>query len=176
MAVYLSLLKRHSLRFKLDIIAYCLMINHVHLVVIPGDEKSMANAIGKTHGHYAQHINRKNNSTGHLWEDRFYSCPMDEQHFWIAARYVERNPVKAGIVNDPWEYEWSSARAHVQGEDEYGILNMDYWLEMLGDKNWMEFAGQSDIPDDVDELLRCTREGKPLGNKKYFEDMKNRKK
>jgi len=169
MAVYLSLLKRHALRFRLGIIAYCLMSNHIHLVVIPGNEKSMADTIGKTHGHFAQHINRKMNSKGHLWEDRYYSCPMDDAHFLLAARYVERNPVKAGIVTHPWDYQWSSAAAHINGFDILGLLNLDWWNDIIGNRSWVEYVDQPDLQEEVDALVKNTREGKPLGDEKYFE-------
>jgi putative transposase len=169
MWAYLSMLKRQSMRFKVEIIAFCLMDNHVHLVVVPRDEDSLANAIGKAHGHYAQHINRARRSTGHLWEDRFFSCAMDEDYFLQATRYVERNPVRAGIVPHPWDYPWSSAMAHIRDHDETGVLNMRWWREVVGQEDWANFIEQSDVPDAIDSIRSNTHLGTPLGDKNYFE-------
>ena len=110
--VYLSYLRDSAIRYGMTVSAYCLMTNHVHLIVTPTTEKSLAKALGRTHLMYAQYINRLHDRLGHLWQSRFYSCPMDENHMYNAAAYIELNPVRAGMVKVPWDYVWSSAGVH----------------------------------------------------------------
>ena len=126
---YLALLKENSERFRLPVWAYCLMPNHVHIVATPADEDSLAKGIGRTNFRYARHINRLRRRCGHLWQNRFYSCALEEVHLWWAVRYVERNPVRAGLVRLPWRYGWSSASAHLGGADASGLLNLPVWRE-----------------------------------------------
>jgi putative transposase len=133
---YLALLKQHSQRFRLSILGYCLMPNHVHLVAIPETEEALRLCVGRTHWHYAQEFNRAHGSSGHLWQNRFYSCPLDARHGWLAVRYVERNPVRAGMAKRAWEYRWSSAAAHVAGRDATGVLDMKAWRAYGGAQKW----------------------------------------
>ncbi len=113
--LYLKLLGEYAERFGLRVWAYCLMPNHVHLVVFAEKLDSMARAIGNAHRRHSRWINRREDWTGHLWANRFYSTSLDAVHLWVAARYVELNPVRAGLVERPEQYPWSSARAHALG-------------------------------------------------------------
>ncbi|MCK5863023.1 MAG: transposase, partial [Candidatus Hydrogenedentes bacterium] len=110
--VYLRFLKRYAEKYGLSIYAYCLMANHVHLVAVPGDERALGKALRDAHTVYAMHFNTRTAISGHVWQGRFSSCPLDEQHLWAAVRHVERNPVAAGIVERAEQYRWSSAAAH----------------------------------------------------------------
>ncbi len=85
-----------QIRFR--IWGYCLMPNHIHLIGVPGYEESLWRTLGQTHGDYARYQNIQQRSCGHFWQARFYSCPMDHVHQWEALAYVERNPVRAGMV------------------------------------------------------------------------------
>jgi putative transposase len=96
--VYLSLLGQYAVKHGLAVQAYCLMTDHVHLVVVPKTSRSLSGALKPLHTRYTQHVNRRAAVSGRLWQGRFYSCPLDEQHVWTAVRYVERNPVRAGMV------------------------------------------------------------------------------
>ncbi len=111
---YLDVLGEQAERFGLRVLGYCLMTNHVHLIVAPEREESLAKAVGRTHWLYTQAVNRLHGRSGHLWQNRFHSCPLDAAHTWAALRYVDRNPVRARLVRRAWRYEWSSAAAHVQ--------------------------------------------------------------
>ena len=115
--VYLELLGQQCETFGLAIDGYCLMTNHIHLIATPRDEGSLAKAVGRTNLYYTRYINRLHGRSGHLWQDRFFSCPLDDQYFWTAMIYVERNPVRANLVRKPWRCPWSSATAHVTGID-----------------------------------------------------------
>jgi putative transposase len=120
--MYLELLGEQADRYGLEIVGYCLMRNHVHLVAVPKVEEALAKAVGRTHFRYAQYINRFHKRSGHLWQGRFYSCALDRRHFWQALKYIERNPVRARLCRKPWRYEWSSAAAHVDEGIEAAML------------------------------------------------------
>jgi len=110
---YLKLLHKYAEKEGLSFWAYCLMDNHVHLIVVPKREDSLAKGIGDTHKHYTRMINFRENWRGYLWQGRFSSFPLDEKYLYAAIRYVERNPVMAGLVKRAEDYEFSSAKAHV---------------------------------------------------------------
>jgi putative transposase len=112
---YLDMLAEQSERFGLTLLAYCLMTNHAHIVAVPRDESVLAKAVGRTHWLFSQYVNRLHRRSGHLWQNRFFSCTLDEPHLWQACAYVERNPVRARLVRLAWRYPWSSAAVHVGG-------------------------------------------------------------
>ncbi len=101
---YLELLADFCPKYDLDIWAYCLMPNHIHMVAVPGRQESLARLFNTVHMLYAQYFNRKRDATGHLWQGRFFSCVLDERHLYAAVRYVEMNPVRGGIVPVPQDY------------------------------------------------------------------------
>ncbi len=119
---YLETLRERSQRHGVTLLGYCLMANHVHLVAIPERPDSLARALGQSHSRYAQGFNRRYGRTGHLWQNRFYSCPLGRTHLVRALLYVDLNPVRAGLVGRAQEYPWSSARAHTEGADPSGTL------------------------------------------------------
>lgn len=96
--VYVNLLRKYLQLCELSLLGYCLMSNHVHLVVLPRERDSLARALKQTHGRYASYWNATHRPSGHVWQGRFYSCPLDEGHLWMALRYVELNPVRAALV------------------------------------------------------------------------------
>lgn len=162
---YLELLKRYSQRHGLEILAYCLMSNHVHLVAIPQEAYSLARTFAETHMRHARHINRKQEQTGHLWQGRFYSCVLDEPHALAAARYVERNPVRAGLAAKAWDYPWSSARAHV-GEVCDDLLS-ERWPSGQLLAQWRDILTGPDADTETDALRAFTRTGRPLGGESF---------
>jgi len=110
---YLQLVGEYSEKYKTKIFAYCLMTNHVHFIAAPMKPDSLALTFKYANMRYSKYFNFKNKRSGHLWQARFYSCPLYGNHAIEAVRYVERNPVRANLVGLPWEYEWSSAAEHV---------------------------------------------------------------
>src|SRR5271155_1433416 len=111
---YLDLLRQSSELYRLSLLGYCLMSNHVHLIVVPHTAGAMSQTLKHTHGRYASYWNARQPSTGHVWQGRVYSCPLDDSHLWAGLRYVELNPVRAGMVSAAQEWPWSSAAAHLQ--------------------------------------------------------------
>jgi putative transposase len=115
---YIDLMAERCSRQGVEVWAYCLMPNHVHVVAVPSTEQSLRLAIGEAHRRYTKRVNFREGWTGYLWQGRFSSFPMDEQHLLAAARYVELNPVRARLVATPQDYRWSSSRAHLSGRDD----------------------------------------------------------
>jgi putative transposase len=124
---YMSLLRAQSELSNLPVLAYCLMDNHIHLVVVPENASVLAEVMQRVHGRYAQYLNARRCRCGHLWQNRYSSCPLGPGHLWTAVRYVEMNPVRAGMVRGPRDYEWSSAEAHLSGHDRFRIADMAFW-------------------------------------------------
>ena len=113
--VYLALLRKYLERHGLQVYAYCLMTNHLHLVAMPSTQVALSRTLRDTHTAYASYINRREGVSGHLWQGRFFSSVLEDAHLWAAVRYVERNPVRAGLVTQAIDYPWSSAAAHARG-------------------------------------------------------------
>ncbi len=162
---YLALLQDRCAAAGLRVLGYCLMTNHVHLVLVPPDEEALAAAIGRTHWLYTQYINRLHDRSGHLWQNRFYSCPLDEPHLWTALRYMERNPVRAALVRRPADYAWSSAAAHVGlRPDSSGLLDLAAWR-----REWTPARWRTALAEPLDDAeLTCVRRhlqtGRPLAS------------
>jgi len=165
---YLTTLKKQADRHGLEIIGYCLMTNHVHLVVRPETEESLSPAIGRTHWLYSQHINLTRRRTGHLWQGRFHSCPLGDPHFWWTLSYIEQNPVRAKIVRLPWEYAWSSARAHVGHPDTSGLIDCVKWKGRMDPEDWKQILLERLDDDEVDRLRACTKRGRPFGSVEFL--------
>lgn len=160
--VYLELLKKQAHLHGLTVLGYCLMTNHIHLVCVPDAEQSLAKAVGRTHFLYSQYINRFHKRSGHLWQNRFYSCVLDETHLWSAMRYVERNPVRARLVRQPWRYEWSSAAVHVGEPDKQGLLDLGMWRKEWKPGQWQKALRDVDDGEIAGLLRTTTSTGRPL--------------
>ncbi len=111
---YIALLSGCAARAGMEIWAWCLMTNHIHLLVVPHNADSLRRGVGLAHQRFAAAVNAHHGWTGHLWANRYYSTVLDETHLWRAVKYVELNPVRAGLVARAEDYPWSSARAHAR--------------------------------------------------------------
>lgn len=133
---YLSLVHRYSRDSGARIAGYCLMSNHVHWIVVPEGIKSLQRCFGRAHKSYSEYLNRRRSTHGGNWEGRYYSVPMDPVHAVNALRYVERNPVAAGLVKEAHAWPWSSAAGHCGIGKPSAVLNLD--LRPLGvlDAEW----------------------------------------
>jgi len=165
---YLHFLKTHAERFDLVIYGYCLMTNHVHLIVVPETDDALSKAIGRTHYDYTRYVNRLHGRSGHLWQNRFFSCPLDESHYWTAMSYVERNPVRAKMVRKAWRYPWSSAPAHVTGEDVVGLLDLSEWRTKKDRDDWAHHLSEAQDRETVAVIRSCLRTGRPLGSDTFI--------
>jgi len=144
------------------------MDNHVHIIAIPKQADSLARGIGDTHKYYTRAINFRENWRGYLWQGRFSSFPLDEKYLYAAVRYVERNPVRAGIVKRAEDYEFSSAKAHVYKKKD--ILLEDNF--MTGEiKDWKAYLREDDNEQDRSLLKKHERVGRPLGEEKFVKKL-----
>lgn len=156
---YLRLMAEECARWRVRVLAWCLMTNHVHLVVTPRASGGLARAIGDAHRRYTRYRNCSEGVRGYLFQGRFFSCPLDERHLIAAVRYVERNPVRARIVAEAWVYPWSSAAYRV-GETEGDALVAQREIAGAG-VNWRALLKHD--PQETPTLRRHTRTGRPLG-------------
>ena len=163
--LYLELLAWHAGRSGSRILGYCLMTNHMHLIAVPEREQSLARTLGRTHSEFALAVNRANRRSGHVWQNRFFSCPMSESHLLAALKYVELNPVRATLVANAWDWHWSSARAHVAGASPDEVLYPG-WEEHLGRWDygeWREILAAGFQTVECEAVRRATLTGEPLG-------------
>jgi putative transposase len=163
-ADYLTYLHLAAQAFRdagVEVWAYCLMPNHVHLIAAPSRPQALAEAVGATHLRYTRQINRREKWTGYLWQGRFASFPMDEDYLLTCARYVGLNPVRAGLSARAVDWPWSSVRAHLEGRPDPLLTP-----QPLGARLGTTLAGFFDL-DVEDEARRALRRasttGRPLG-------------
>lgn len=165
---YLKLLAGYAEKYHLQIWAYCLMNNHIHLLAVPETETSLSRGIGLTNQVYTQYLNRKLNQSGRIWQNRFFSCVVENnQYLWAVARYIERNPLKVGLVEKAEVYRWSSAKAHITGASDT-LLGATSWLSPQDQSTYAEFVVTED--EDTDNAIRnATRTGRPFGSENFVD-------
>ncbi|MBF0274624.1 MAG: transposase [Nitrospinae bacterium] len=172
---YLELLQKYSQQNNVEILAYCLMTNHIHLIAIPEAEDGLHRVLKPLHMRYAQRVNRQKGWIGHFWQGRFFSSPLDDAYLWASLRYVERNPVRAGIVAQAEDYRWSSAAAHC-GKCKDPILTKDTeWLKRLeAIDDWSSWLSIKDEQDKVEVLRTYIMKGLPCGSDKFILSLEKR--
>ena len=165
---YLKLLAIYSHKHHVQIWAYCLMDNHIHLLAVPETETALARGIGLTTQVYTQYINRKLQQSGRIWQNRFFSCAVEsDQHLWAVARYIECNPLKAGLTESAETYRWSSAKAHLTGAHDT-LLGTNSWLSRMEQRSYSEFVHSED--KETDEAIRkATKTGRPFGSEHFID-------
>lgn len=169
-AEYLRLLNDYSNRFNLGILAYCLMPNHIHLIVVPREDSILARAIGETHRNYTRFINFREQWRGYLWQGRFSSYVLDERYLLAATRYILLNPVKAKIVEKPWDYKWSSAEHHIK-LNKSSLVNDSLLQKLIGD--WKDFLTISPDDNEIKLIQLHERTGRPLGDNMFIEKLES---
>ena len=169
---YVDLMHRWCETHGVAIWAYCLMPNHVHLVAVPDNEEALARAIGEAHRRYTQIVNEREGWRGHLWQGRFSSYVMDERYLRACVRYVETNPVRAGLVTSPTDWPWSSAQAHAAQRND-SLVTVQPLLDMVAEP-WAEFLTVEPDSSDLDTLRRHERTGRPLGSPAFVDSIETR--
>jgi len=165
---FIRLLKKYSQEFGLTIWAYCLMLNHFHLLAIPLEASSLSEIMAVVNQKYALAVNLREDWRGSLWQGRFYSCPLDHPHSIATARYIERNPVRAGIVERPDDYPWSSARAHFDGASD-SLVGPSPITEEIWD--WKSFISIEDDEETLKLIRKNTKTGRPVGAEAFVDEM-----
>jgi len=162
---YLFMVSDQAKLHSLDVLCYCLMPNHIHMICVPGNEESLAGAIGEAHRRYTLMINHRQGVKGHLFQERFFSCPLDTRHFRAAVPYILNNPVKAEICRKAEDYPWSSARFNL------GLLVSDPLATItdhLQDLTDLKLLLEHPDQEPVEKLLECTRTGRPCGSDAFI--------
>lgn len=171
-ALYRDLLAQSAEKAGAEVWAYCLMPNHVHIVIVPADEDGLRRSFADTHRRYTGYINARHRWTGHLWQGRFGAVAMDEAHLAAAVRYVSLNPVRARLVERARDWRWSSVAAHLAGEDD-GLVRVRPVLERYG--CFADFLGEA--PDEAAAwrgLRMSETSGRPLGSEDWLEALEAR--
>jgi putative transposase len=164
---FLKWLSEYSVIHELDILAYCLMSNHIHIVAIPHTINSLARTLHVIKLRHTQSVNFAKDLDGILWQGRYFATALDDLHLWVCIRYVEQNPVRAGIVRHAWEYMWSSAACHCGLRDDPVLVSRGMFSSELED--WKDELIA--VPDAVivERIRKRTHTGVPCGNDKFVE-------
>ncbi|MFI4974110.1 MAG: transposase [Caulobacterales bacterium] len=166
-----SLLAEGCRAAGVEVWAYCLMPNHVHLILVPSTADGLRAALGEAHRRYTRAVNLREGWRGYLWQGRFASVAMDEPHLLAAARYVELNPVRGSLVDRPDRWPWSSARAHLAGRDDELVATSP----LLGRiPNWSEFLAEGLSEAEHRALQLGERTGRPLGSEAFVTGIERR--
>jgi putative transposase len=167
--VFLRILGEVSKQNGLSILGYSLMTNHEHIVAVPKEESSLALAMRDLLGPYASYFNRKYGLNGRLWQGRFYSTVLDDEHFWAALRYVELNPVRAEMVQRAEDYRWSSARAHCGLLEDPLLSALPAAASLIG--NWSEWLNAGNSASELKFIRNRTKTGRPCGTESYIKEL-----
>jgi putative transposase len=165
--VYFDLLRQNLELHRVALLGYCLMSNHVHLVTVPREMDGLGLALKNAHGRYGSYWNAAHHSSGHVWQGRYYSCPLDEPHLWEALRYTELNPVRATMVAAAELWEWSSAAAHCAAVPADGCLAMNMWRDRWSPGTWRAYLAAGQAESQLATIRRCTHTGRPLGTAEF---------
>jgi putative transposase len=155
---YLDLMAEGCAAWGVAVWAWCLMPNHVHVIVVPRTAEALARALGEAHRRYTRHVNFREGWRGFLWQGRFASFAIQGQHALAAVRYVERNPVRAALVKRAWQWPWSSAAGHVSGRGDARVQGNAPAREVL---DWREFLAAEEDEETLELLRRHGRTGWP---------------
>jgi len=170
--VYLTWLSEYATQHEVDVLAYCLMSNHVHLVLVPVARNSLHLALRRLHLRYAQRVNRAHEWKGHLWQGRYFASALDEAYFWAAIRYVELNPVRAGMVEQAEDYPWSSAQAHCGlRTDPVLSLNPSWQRKIASVVDWSSWLREGMGQKELEALRLNGPSGLPCGSESFVADL-----
>jgi putative transposase len=158
---YLTLLTEHARAVSVGIWAWCLMPNHVHLMLTPPNSDALRGCLADAHRRYSSMVNAREGWRGYLWQGRFASFPMDERHMMACARYIELNPVRARLADRPEDWRWSSARAHLTGKAD-GVTDISALGGPAGD--WRAFLDAGVDDGELAVLRSGERTGRPAGD------------
>lgn len=165
--LYLDLLSDRCRKAGVEIWSYCLMPNHVHMILTPSTPQGLGLALGETHRRYCGVINARLRVTGHLFQSRFGSVVMDEEHLMAAVRYVALNPVRARLVARAEDWRWSSVRAHLAGEDDAHVAVAPILSRCAG--RFAELIDAEPEPDKMAALRAAETIGRPLGAESFLD-------
>lgn len=170
-AMLTSLLIQWSVRAGVSISGFVLMDNHFHLIATPGDDESLGFMMARATAEFSRWINCGAREVGPNWQGAFFASAMDERHAMTALRYVERNPVEAGLVTHPWQYRWSSAAFHSGMGPKPTMLTCDSRDRSMSCRDWRAFIDQPLCPEATRRLRECTSRGTPFADDQWIEQL-----
>lgn len=162
--IYLKWLEEYCQKHKVEVLAYCLMTNHIHLILKPDNTEGLQRVLKPLHMRYAQRVNKANGWKGHLWQGRYFSSALDEAYTWSAIHYVERNPVRAGMVTQAEDYLWSSAAAHCGLKTNKLITKLADIKRAVPEQEWSAWLALTGDEDSINILRRNVEKGLPCGD------------
>jgi putative transposase len=163
--VYIGLLKHNAALYPTDVLGFCLMTNHVHLVLRPHHALSLAKLMRVVQMRYSQYRHALERGSGHLWQSRYYSCVVEPEKLGAVMRYVELNPVRAGMVERADRYPWSSAGVHLGARDPWGLIDMADWLQLWTAEEWAQELAAA--VENAGEIREATYAGRPFGSREF---------
>ncbi len=169
---YLRLLCEYAGKYAVQVLAYSLMTNHVHLVVVPETNDGLHRMFKPLNMRHAQRVNRARGWNGHLWQGRFFSSMLDDRYLWTAIRYVELNPVRAQLVDRAEEYRWSSAAAHCGFRRDPSLTADPSWQRRFAAVgNWSAWLAQGVDCASIEILRKNAIKGLPCGSSAFVEGL-----
>lgn len=166
---YLEWLKEYCKEHKVEILAYCLMTNHIHLIAVPTTQDGLQKVLKPLHMRYAQKINRERGWKGHFWQGRYFSSPLDGEYLLFTTRYIERNPIRVKKVRKAENYKWSSARGHCgTAQDDILTKKMKWLNKYEGIDNWRQWLSIKEEKEKTDLIRRNTEKGIPTGSGRFI--------
>ncbi|MBL4886778.1 MAG: transposase [Planctomycetaceae bacterium] len=166
--LYLELLQHYCKKHKVAVLAYCLMDNHVHLVLTPETGDDLQKVLKPLHMRYAQYINKINGWKGHLWQGRFFSSALDDAYTCSTVRYVERNPVQANMINVAEQYRWSSAAYHCGLADSALLTPLPQEYKPVSSEEWSDWLALPESKGIIDLINRNIEKGLPCGSDNFI--------
>lgn len=172
--IYLKWMNEYADKYCLQVLGYCLLPNHIHFIVVPEKKSSMSRVFNIVNMKYSQYINKKMGESGHLWQGRYYSCVMDDLYVSVALKYIEQNPVRLKLVDEPWEWSWSSCAYHsgfdsptiaIRGIEEITKMPEDVWKRYLGGRERASL---------VENFVKFSIQGRPLGSAAFISDLEKK--
>ncbi|WP_136810783.1 REP-associated tyrosine transposase [Desulfosediminicola flagellatus] len=171
-STYLEIISECTRHHNIEILCYCLMPDHVHLIAVPNQKDALSLCLHAVDSRYTKYIHLKTGTTDQVWQDRYASHLLDEEHFITCARYIEINPVKRKYVEQPEEWQWSSARAHIFKTPDT-LIDTDRLLCSVK-IHWQDFLAEKRADDEADMFYLHEKNGKPLGNDAFLAMIESR--
>jgi len=168
---YLEIMTDCSRRHGVEILAYCLMPDHVHLIAVPKEQNALSRCLRAAHGRYTRYINRRLGSSGQFWQGRYASHLLDDDYLIACARYIEINPVKRDYVNQPEDWPWSSAQAHIMKKDD-SLVQAKQLPERV-ERDWQDFLAEERPEEEADLFYLHEKNGRPLGSDSFLAMVEN---
>lgn len=169
---YIDLMAHCCGKYGVEIWAYCLMPNHIHLIAVQPEHENLMRAVGEAHRRYTRRINFSKGWKGHLWQGRFASYVLDEAYLLACARYIEMNPLRAWLVDVPQKWKWSSASAHIKNKDDE-LVKVEPLIAIV-QKPWAKFLSLEVTGSERQALQKHERTGRPLGSLQFVERLKRK--